>query len=87
MGGKRGFRRLSSHRRAQGHEARVFWLVDEAIVESYPSIESGIDFATSVMAPRTVASMESLLTVMALRSGLFATGDSVEADRVRFLKN
>lgn len=51
-----------------------------------PSIASGRGIATGVMAPENEVSMDSPLAGMALKSGLFAAEDSVDAERDRLLE-
>lgn len=59
----------------------VSLLEDEGVTNSRPSIESWKGFATSVMAPGIDVRIDSPLVGVALRSGLFATDDSVKAEQ------
>lgn len=74
---------LQSYGRARRRRALIFRPEDEGVAISSFRIESGRAFATGVMTPGIIVSVDSFLTGEILRSGLHLTGDIVDVDRDR----
>lgn len=83
-GRERGFHRSHSHGKARGRRAQFSWLEYEGVSNSYPSVELGRFIATSVIALCNDVSVDSSSDSVALRRGLLAFADSVEAKHERF---
>lgn len=75
-----------SRQEAQEHEALVFWLNDEGINHSCPSIMYQRGFASGIVAPVIAVSIDFLSAGVAMNSGLFATEENVKAERDSLLE-